>query len=172
MHKANCLASPREVTERCPPLVAIVNKTPKDLDCGGLFFFSFPPDFDSYPEMDTITILWLNAKGVNIPEKRRILLNDSKLLHIDAAFIQETHFRDDQLPILKNRYYPVVYHSTANLAKTKGVSILLSSRRPWSCQDILTDPEGHFLFIKGLIEVKMTFASIYVPNDHQDLFLS
>lgn len=76
---------------------------------------------DSWQYSSQGKILLLNAKGLNIPEKRRILLKDLKY---DAAFIQETHFRDDKLPILKNRYYPVAYHCITSLAKTKGVSIL------------------------------------------------
>lgn len=123
--------------------------------------------------MDTVKILSLNAKGLNTPEKGRMLTNDRKRSQADVAFIQETHFRDNKLPILKNRFYPVTYHSTNNLAKSKDVSILLSSRLPWSCQNILVDQAGRYIFIKELIgEVKVTFASIYAPNECQDFFLS
>lgn len=76
--------------------------------------------------MDSINIYSLNAKGLNIPEKRRILLNDLKRAHIDVAFIQETHFRSGNPIYLKNLYFPHVYHAINAAAKSKGVSILIS----------------------------------------------
>lgn len=34
----------------------------------------------------------LNAKGLNTPKKRRMLLHDLKRSHVDIAYIQEKHF--------------------------------------------------------------------------------
>lgn len=57
-------------------------------------------------------MLSLNAKRQNTPEKRGIILRDLQRLGTDVAFIQETHFRDDKIRILKSWLYPTVYHST------------------------------------------------------------
>lgn len=35
-----------------------------------------------------------------------------------------------KLPVLKNRFFPVTYHSTNSVAKSKGVSILMSGKVP------------------------------------------
>lgn len=100
-----------------------------------------------------------------------MLLQDLHHLKSDVAFIQETHFRNDKLPILKNRSFPTVYHSTNQSAKSRGVSILLSGRVPWSFIDLIMDPGGRFLFVKGLIgDVRVTLANMYAPNDHQEFF--
>lgn len=87
-------------------------------------------------------------------------------LRADVVFVQETHFRDDRLPILKNKSFPMTYHSTFPTAKARGVSILLSARVPWK------HLEGRFLFLKGMIgNAKVTLANLYVPNSQPDLFI-
>lgn len=114
----------------------------------------------------------LNTKGLNIPEKRCMLLQDLRRLKADIALLQETHFRGDKLPILRNRTFLLAYHSTNSEAKSKGVSILISSKVPWTCLDTAVDPAGRFLFLKGKIgDVKVTLANLYAPNSHQDVFI-
>lgn len=81
--------------------------------------------------MDALTIVSLNAKVLNIPEKRRMLLHDMRRLRADIVLLQETHFRDDKLPILKNKYYPMVYHSSYANAKSRGDSILIAAVDTW-----------------------------------------
>lgn len=44
--------------------------------------------------MGIVEVVNVLAKGLNIPEKRRMLLQDLRRLKTDVAFIQETHFRD------------------------------------------------------------------------------
>lgn len=52
------------------------------------------------------------------------------------------------------------------------MSILLSGKLPWHCQAVVKDPDGLFVFLKGLVgEVQLTLATLYVPNDHQGRFL-
>lgn len=58
-----------------------------------IFFF--------FLEMDGLRVLSLNAKGLNTPEKRKMLLHDLKASKTDIAFIQETHFRANKVPVLK-----------------------------------------------------------------------
>lgn len=90
----------------------------------------------------------------------------------DIVFLQETHLREGSLPTLQNRYYPVVYHSKYKEAKSRGVSILISARIPWTHTDVKLDREGRSLLLKGRIgDVKITLANLYVPNTHQDTFL-
>ena len=109
---------------------------------------------------------------MNLPEKRRILLHDLQRLGIDVAYIQETHFREDKTPTLKNRKYPIAYHATNQEAKSRGVSILIAGRIQWTYVDSMRDPKGRYLFVKGKIGgIGVTFATVYVPNEHQGTFL-
>lgn len=129
--------------------------------------------FTGVSAMDQITIYTLNTKGLNVPEKRRMLLNDLKRSKADVAFIQETHFKTGAPMCLKNRYFPTTYHATNPSAKSKGVSILISGNVPWTCRDTRIDTEGRYVFLKGLIgDVLVTLATVYAPNDRQDIFIS
>lgn len=122
--------------------------------------------------MGTLNLVSLNVKGLNTPEKRRMLLHDMRHMGADIIFLQETHFREGSLPTLQNKFYPVVYHSRYIEAKSRGVSILISAKLQWSHIDVKLDGEGRFLFLKGRIgEVKVTLANLYVPNTHQDAFI-
>lgn len=122
--------------------------------------------------MDTLNIVSLNVKGLNTPEKRRMLLHDFHRMKADVVLLQETHFRDNSVPVLKNILYPTVYHSTYARAKSRGVSILVSARVPWSYEDIHLDGEGRYLFLRGRVGAEqVTFANLYAPNDHQDRWL-
>lgn len=122
--------------------------------------------------MASLNIVSLNVKGLNTPEKRRMLSNDMRRMEADIVFLQETHFREGSLPTLQNRFFPVVYHSRYTEAKSRGVSFLISSKIPWTLTEAKYDKEGRFLFLKGKIgNSKVTLANLYAPNTHQDTFL-
>lgn len=55
--------------------------------------------------------------------------------------------------------------------KLKGLANLISNRIAWSLYNC-SDSGGRYLFLKGFIgSVKVTLATIYAPNVHQDRFL-
>lgn len=97
------------------------------------FLFDF---FFFFSEMDGLKVFSLNAKGLNM------LLHDLKASKTDITFIQETHFRENKVPVLKNRFFPEIYHATNKFAKARGVSILLSSKFSWVCSESLLDERG------------------------------
>lgn len=81
------------------------------------------------------------------------------------VFLQETHFKDKNIPKLTDNIYTKAYHSTNPLAKTKGVSILLNKDAPFELKHQLIDPEGRYLFLKGTWEGSpITLANVYFPN--------
>lgn len=120
---------------------------------------------------NTLKVVSQNVKGLNIPEKRSQILNMMSKLKADVIFLQETHFRTDNTPKLASHKYPISFHATNPLTKTKGVSILLSKNLPWQLIDSLIDPEGRYVFLKGTIHNRMvTLANIYSPNTAQVCF--
>lgn len=101
-----------------------------------------------------------------------MLLDDLKRTNTYIAFIQETYFKTNKLPYLQNRYFPVSYHSMNPYSKSKGVSILVSSKTHWQLQDSKIDPTGRYVFLKGLIgTTKVTLATVYAPNEQRAKFL-
>lgn len=116
-------------------------------------------------------IISLNSKGFNIPEKRTKLLVYMKKLKSDIILLQETNFHSNNIPKLANKEFPTVFHATNNLAKTKGVTILLPKNLPLEIMDSLVDDEGRYLFIKGVLWGKpINIANIYSPNKAHYLF--
>lgn len=73
------------------------------------------------PVQTQLKLISINAKGLNLPEKRSQLLLTMKRNQADIIFIQETHFRTDSIPKLKNMNYPETYHSTTPSSKTRGI---------------------------------------------------
>lgn len=88
-----------------------------------------------------------------------MLLNDLQRNKANLAFI---HFKEGNLPILRSRCYPTVYHSMYGAVKSRGVSILISHSVPWKCTEVKADPEGRYLFLRGDIGgIEVTLANIY-----------
>lgn len=97
----------------------------------------------------TAKIISLNVKGLNTPEKRSQTLLEMQKHKANIVFLQETHFRSNAIPKLFSRHFPIVYHATNPLAKTKGVAILIHKNCPFQYTDMQSDKEGRFLFLKG-----------------------
>lgn len=101
------------------------------------------------------------------------MLREAKRKHAHIIFFQETHFMTDSIPKLADRFYTDVYHVTVPDSKTKVVSIVLSNNQEFSILDTLEDPEGRFLFLKGVLGGKtLTLANIYGPNLRKVSFMS
>lgn len=52
------------------------------------------------------------------------------------------------IPKLTNQYFSAACHATNSVAKTKGVSILISKNLPITITEVLDDKEGRFIFVK------------------------
>ena len=90
-----------------------------------------------------------------------MMIQDMDRARADIVMLQETHFKDLKIPLLKSKHFPFVYHSAYAEAKSRGVSILISARVPWNLIDVQTDKEGRFLFLKGCIgDIKLTLANL------------
>lgn len=90
----------------------------------------------------------LNIRGLNTPETRTQLLTLQKTkAHI--VFIQETHFRSDNVPELQSNFFPTAYHASKEDSKSMGVSILISKHCPIQVLDIQRNDKGKYIFLKG-----------------------
>lgn len=106
-----------------------------------------------------------NVNGLNIPEKRTKLLKELKKANPAIVYLQETHFKNNNIPKLTDGHFTKAYHATNPTAKTKGVTILFSKHSPFSPSKQLVDPEGRYIFIKGTWDgTLVTLANVYFPN--------
>lgn len=117
------------------------------------------------------TVIFLNCRGLNTPEKRTSLLRELKKRNPQVSFLQETHFRTSQIPNLTNTFFPTAFHATAPTSKTKRVFILMHKETPFELHQQLSDPEGRYLFLKGILAGRpITFANVYFPISSQITF--
>uniref|UniRef100_A0A8C5PLK8 Endonuclease/exonuclease/phosphatase domain-containing protein n=1 Tax=Leptobrachium leishanense TaxID=445787 RepID=A0A8C5PLK8_9ANUR len=121
----------------------------------------------------SLKLLTYNVRGLNTPQKRTKILRELRAQKAAVAFIQETHFRGDSSPTLRDRFFPTGYFSSFTGGKSRGVAILLAREVPFKEKGVQLDQNGRFLFIKGTIgDTLYTFASIYLPNKAQHRSLS
>lgn len=114
----------------------------------------------------------INVKGLNTPEKRTMVRSYLKHMKAHVCFLQETHFRADELPKLQDRTFPSVYHSCLADSRSKGVSILIRGLVPWELGDQWRDTEGRALFVKGTLGGShVTLVNLYLPNANQITYL-
>ncbi|CAH2222351.1 Hypothetical predicted protein [Pelobates cultripes] len=98
-----------------------------------------------------LSVLTLNCRGLNIPERRTHLLRELRKRHASVAMLQETHFRFGAAPTLRNKFYPTNHFCNHPTARKAGVAILLSADLEFQTLDTVTDTHGRYLFLKGVI---------------------
>lgn len=65
------------------------------------------------------------------------------------VFLQETHFRSNNIPKLHNRFDPTAFHASNVEYKSKGVSIFISKNFPIQILDTMKDVHGDIYFWRG-----------------------
>ncbi|CAH2283067.1 Hypothetical predicted protein [Pelobates cultripes] len=96
-----------------------------------------------------MSIMTLNCRGLNIPERLSHLLRVLRRKRISIAMLQETHFKEGAAPKLRSTYHPISYCNNHPEARRAGVAILLAADLGFQELDKMTDEHGRFLFIKG-----------------------
>uniref|UniRef100_A0A8C5LYI8 Reverse transcriptase domain-containing protein n=1 Tax=Leptobrachium leishanense TaxID=445787 RepID=A0A8C5LYI8_9ANUR len=120
-----------------------------------------------------LSIMSINARGLNLPEKRSQALRDFRNCKASVVFIQETHLRGDTHPKLTDAHYPTGFYSNHPTSKSKGTALLFHKHIPFISKESLTDGEGRLLVVKGHIANTLyTFANLYAPNRAQHRFIA
>lgn len=111
------------------------------------------------------TVVSHNIRGLNIPVKRSSLLRKLKKGRPHFAFLQETHFKTHSISRLTDSYFTEAHHATNYMAKSKGVTILISKEANLELTDKLTDPDGRYILLKGKHNgIPTTLANVYFSN--------
>ena len=111
-----------------------------------------------------ISIITLNANGLNAPTKRHRLAEWIQRQDPYICCLQETHFRPQDTYRLKVRGQKNIFHANGKQKKA-GVAILISDKRDLKIKKMTRDKEGHYIMTKGSIqEEDMTIVNIYAPN--------
>lgn len=119
-----------------------------------------------------LKILSCNVRGLSSPNKRGRLWVELQHLGADVVFLQKTHLRGSSIPGLPQNIMKQWYHAVSPIASAREVTNAFKKSCPWLMEALQSDPEGRFLFVKGVLHGKRyTFASIYAPNEESVNFL-
>ena len=113
-----------------------------------------------------ISIIILNANGLNAPTKRHRLAEWIQKQHLYICCPQETHFRPRATYRLEVRVrggWKKIFHANGNQKKAGG-AILISGKTDFKIKTIIRGKEGHYIMIKGSIQEDITIINIYAPN--------
>lgn len=116
-------------------------------------------------------LLSVNVRGLNNPIKRNQITSHLAKSLADIVFLQEMHVKDPSNHPALHRKFPT-YFLAPGSSKSREVEILLAGNLQFVVKDIIRDPRGHFVIVKGILETKIvTLASLYAPNSGQLEFL-
>ena len=111
-----------------------------------------------------ISIITLNANGLNAPTKRHRLAEWIQKQDPYICSLQETHFRPRDTYRLKVRRWKKIFHANGN-QKKPGAAILISDKIDFKIKTITREKQGHYIMIKGSIpEEDIIIVNIYAPN--------
>ena len=106
----------------------------------------------------------LNVNGLNAPTRRHRLAEWMQKQGPYICCLQETHCRPQDTYRLKVRRWKNIFHANGKQKKA-GAAILISDKIDLKIKKITRDKEGHYIMIKGSIQVEdITIVNIYAPN--------
>ena len=115
---------------------------------------------------NNLHLISLNVQGLREKSKRLRLNQWIIQQQTDIAFLQETHFTNDVIKTLNIDFEDWSLYHSFGTTNCNGVSILISKKLDSSVIDVISDPNGRYLFMN--IEThNNTFSllNIYAPND-------
>lgn len=118
-----------------------------------------------------VNIVTWNINGCSTPIKRKKILTYLKSKGTDIAYIQETHFRDqDEALKMKRDWVGHVFHNSVS-SKSCGVVILINKKLNFVVVNQFKDSHGRILVVEALINgVKVVLCNLYAPNGENTIF--
>uniref|UniRef100_A0A9J8AIQ2 Reverse transcriptase domain-containing protein n=1 Tax=Cyprinus carpio carpio TaxID=630221 RepID=A0A9J8AIQ2_CYPCA len=111
-----------------------------------------------------ITLASWNVRGLNSQAKRAKVFSYLRSISADIFFLQETHIKNGEQNRLKCNWISQVFQSTFT-CRARGVSILFRNSVPFKHISTLTDPNGRYVLVTGIIASQhFTFLNLYAPN--------
>ena len=111
-----------------------------------------------------LSIITLKVNGLNAPIKRHRIADWIRKHDPHICCLQDTHLRTKDLHRLKVKGWKQIFQANRHGKKTKG-AMLISDKIDFQRRTIKTDPEGHFIILKGRIHKEdINIVNIYAPD--------
>ena len=98
-----------------------------------------------------LSIITLNANGLNAPTKRQRLAEWIQKQDPYICCLQETHLKTRDTNRLKVKGWKRIFHANGDQKKA-GVAIFISDKIDFEIKAMKRDKEGHYIMIKGSIQ--------------------
>ena len=122
--------------------------------------------------LNNIKLCSWNVRGLQKPAKRSALLSFLKNQDVSIAFLQETHLEDKDNVKMQRGWVGQVF-ATSYSSFSRGVAILISKKLMFRPLDCVTDSQGRYVIVKGILTGKeVTFMNLYCPPGYSPDFLS
>uniref|UniRef100_A0A803K361 Reverse transcriptase domain-containing protein n=1 Tax=Xenopus tropicalis TaxID=8364 RepID=A0A803K361_XENTR len=109
------------------------------------------------------TVVSWNTRGLNDKVKRSIVLNILRKSGADIIMLQETHLIGQRIRALKRHWVPIMYHAEYS-SYSRGVAVLIRRSLGFCLEQLITDPGGRYLLVKGQVEGRpYLFVNVYLP---------
>ena len=115
-----------------------------------------------------IQIITLNVNGLNAPTKRHRFAVWIRKQDPYTCCLQETHFRPRNTYRLKVRGWKKIFHANGTQRKA-GVAILISHKIDFKTKTITRDKVGHYIMIKGSIQIEDITIVIFMYPTQEHL---
>ena len=114
--------------------------------------------------MTNFKLVSLNVTGINNFHKRRTIFTWSRRRKADVIFFQETHSQERSEIQWKNEWDAKIFYSHGS-RNSCGVMVLIRNKFNCTVKKTVSDPSGHFIILKVVIEDKVyVLINIYGPN--------
>ena len=113
-----------------------------------------------------ISIITLNVNGLNAPIKRHRIAEWIRKHDPHIFCLQETHLRTKDLHRLKVKGWKQIFQENGQ-GKQAWVAIVISDKIDFERRSIKTDPEGHFIILKGRIHQEDINICKYICTQHK-----
>lgn len=111
-----------------------------------------------------VTLASWNVRGINNRVKRFKVFSYLKSISADIIFLQETHIKHNEQRLLRCNWVSQVFQSTFS-CRARGVAILFRRTIPFKHISTISDPNGRYVIVSGLIfSVHITLLNLYGPN--------
>ena len=94
-----------------------------------------------------LSIITLNANGLNAPMKTQRLAGWIQKQNPYICCLQETHLTSRDTYRLKEKSWKKMFHANGDQKKA-GVAVLISHKIDFEIKDMKRDKEGHYIMIK------------------------
>ena len=111
-----------------------------------------------------LSIITLNANGLNAPTKRHRVAEWIRKQDPYIRYLQETHLRLKDTHRLKVKGQKKIFHANGK-EKKAGAAVLISDKIDFKTNAMVRDKEGHQIMIMGTIQQEaITLVNICTPQ--------